>query len=91
MSKNYWYEKPTVLLNSWNIVPFSNNTNVNVNSLARLAIMLIIMINIFNISQKYNSIPIIILIFSFIIKPIEKFNRKKNMKNVDYLLKKILL
>ena len=35
------------------------------------------MINIFNISQKYNSIPIIILIFSFIIKPIEKFHRKK--------------
>ena len=79
MSKN-WYEKPTVLFENWNIVPLTKNTNRNINSLARLAIVLLVIINVFNYSQKYNSIPIIMLIFSFIMKPVEKFHKSRRYK-----------
>tara|TARA_B110000902_G_scaffold265721_1_gene350847 strand:+ start:866 stop:1459 length:594 start_codon:yes stop_codon:yes gene_type:complete len=77
MLKKTWYENPTVLLNSWNILPFTKNITKNINSLARLAFIMMILINISNLSQKYHSIPIILLIFSFIMKPIENFSVKK--------------
>ncbi len=79
MSKN-WYEKPTVLFESWNIIPFTKDTTQNMNSLARLAIVLLVIINFSDYSQKYNSIPIIMLLFSFIMKPVEKFHKSKKYK-----------
>lgn len=72
-----WYENPKVLLNDMNLIPFTNNINKNINSLARIAVLLLIYINLNGLSSKYNSIPIIILIFSYIMKPIEKFAEKK--------------
>lgn len=77
-----WYEKPTILLNDWNIVPFSKDINKNINSLARFAILLIIYINFNGVSQKYTSIPLIILLISAVIKPVENFiaTNKKNRK-----------
>ena len=77
---NTWYEKPNVLINNWNIIPFTQNTTTNINSLARLSILLIILIYISNISNKYLIIPIIMLFFSFITKPYEKFIENKNNK-----------
>ena len=73
------------------MVPFTKDISENSNSLARLAIVMIILINMSTVSQKYHSIPIILLIFSFIMKPVEKFTlKKKNMKVVDFQLKRIL-
>lgn len=76
-----WYENPLVLLDNWNLVPFTNDINNNINSIARIAVILIIYINFSNISSKYMSIPIIMLIFSFIMKPIEKFSKNKKYNN----------
>ena len=61
------------------MVPFTKDISENSNSLARLAIVIMVLINMSTISQKYHSIPIILLIFSFIMKPVEKFtvNRRK--------------
>lgn len=77
LKKKIWYENPAVLLKSWNMVPFTKNISENSNSLARLAIVMIILINMSTVSQKYHSIPIILLIFSFIMKPVEKFSQTK--------------
>ena len=77
LKKKIWYENPTVLLKSWNMVPFTKNITENSNSLARLAIIIIVLINMSNVSQTYHSIPVILLIFSFIMKPVEKFTIAK--------------
>ena len=77
---NLWYENPTILISEWNILPFSKDLNKNINSLARLSILLILYINFSNISQKYISLPLIILLVSVILKPVEKFITKIRIK-----------
>tara|TARA_B110000977_G_C11078720_1_gene492139 strand:+ start:2790 stop:3374 length:585 start_codon:yes stop_codon:yes gene_type:complete len=77
---NLWYENPTTLINEWDILPFSKDLNKNINSLARLSILLILYINFSNISQKYISLALIILLVSVILKPVEKFITKVNIK-----------
>lgn len=67
-----WYNKPSVLIN------IDNNQS---NNLMRLSIFIILLINFTNISNKYLSFAIILIILSLIIKPIEKLENTHKYNN----------
>ena len=75
-----WISNPSVLFNDiTNIIPNSSDIKKNSVILARLSIFIFIIINITDINKKFNSIPMILLLVSILIIPIENLkNKKKN-------------
>lgn len=81
MNKKLWIKNPFILFSNFDkILPNENNIIYNSNNLARLAIYMLIIISFSNISNKYLSIPIIILIFSYIMVPVENFSQTKKQQ-----------
>ena len=78
MTKKLWINNPLILLSNYSkFLPNENNAIDNSNNLARLAIYLYIFINITSINNKNLSLPIIILIISYFIVPLENFIQKQ--------------
>jgi hypothetical protein len=75
-----WISNPIVLLKDiTNIIPNSSNIMKNSVILARLAIYILIIINMTDINKKFNSIPMILLLVSMLIIPVENLkNKEKN-------------
>lgn len=75
-----WISNPSILFKDiTNIIPNSSNIKKNSVILARLSIFIFIIINMTDINKKFNSIPMILLLVSILIIPIENLkNKKKN-------------
>lgn len=75
-----WISNPVVLFKDiTNIIPNSSDIKKNSIILARLAIFILIIINMTDINKKFNSIPMVLLLVSILIIPIE--NLKNKLKN----------
>jgi hypothetical protein len=75
-----WISNPSVLFKDiTNIIPNSSDIKKNSIILARLAIFILIIINMTDINKKFNSIPMVLLLVSILIIPIENLkNKSKN-------------
>lgn len=75
-----WISNPSILFKDiTNIIPNSSDIKKNSIILARLAIFILIIINMTDINKKFNSIPMVLLMVSILIIPIENLkNKSKN-------------
>ena len=79
MNNNLWIKNPSVLFSNFDkVLPnFNDDVVNNSNKLARLSIYLIIIINFSSISNKFLSIPLLMLVLSYLMVPVEKFTQAK--------------
>lgn len=75
-----WISNPSILFKDiTNIIPNSSDIKKNSIILARLAIFILIVINMTDINKKFNSIPMVLLLVAVLIIPIENLkNKSKN-------------
>ena len=72
-----WISNPSILFKDiTNIIPNSSDIKKNSIILARLAIFILIIINMTDINKKFNSIPMVLLLVSILIIPVENLKNK---------------
>lgn len=74
-----WIENPLIIFTNFNkIIPNTKSIEENSLRLVRLSIYLLIIINVSDISKKFNSIPMILLLTALLINPIENLKNNNN-------------
>ena len=74
-----WLKNPSLIFTNFTkIIPNTKYSNENAIRLVRLSIYIFVIINVSDISKKYNSIPMILLLTALLINPIENMKDNTN-------------